>query len=79
MSPSVVIGFDKPPEAEITPDEIVILDPSGLTKPETDVVAVGTEITPDETSIVTPSGLTTPRTDVVAMGTLEEIFPLPSF
>jgi hypothetical protein len=57
-----------PPTELMTPLAIVIVVPSGFTKPRLLVVAVGTEITPEVTSTVAPSGLTTPYTVDVATG-----------
>jgi hypothetical protein len=64
-----------PVTAEMTPPLTVMVEPSGLTSPRTEVVAVGgagAVITPEPfIVIVVPSGLTRPRTEVVAVGGAE--------
>jgi len=62
VGPAVAVGFapDTPPELLITPSLIVIVVPSGLTRPKILVVATGTEINPEVTWIVVPSGFSKP-------------------
>jgi hypothetical protein len=67
-----------PPEDEMTPlPSMVIVVPSTLTPPKTDVLAVGNvyppvdDMTPPLIVMVVPSTLTVPETDVLATGNVQ--------
>jgi hypothetical protein len=64
-----VIVVALPPDAVITPPEIVMVVPSGLTHPTCDVVAVVQEITLDVFVIVEPSVSTMPKVLAVPLAT----------